>query len=113
MNAKVFNLALMVIWLAILVGLLTRDWWMPPELHDRVSGPKTPMVIAVAGMLAVWNFMRYFISNRFSGPPKLSPTAEAYRKRIRGMSAEDPKVTDPQFRFDDPPKDSAPQPGER
>ena len=104
MNARVFNLALMVFWLILCVGLLTRDWWMPPELLDRVSSPQTPLVILVAGMLAVWNFMRFYVARRPNLPTQSSPEVEQYRRRIRSMSSEDPRVTDPQFQFDDPPE---------
>jgi hypothetical protein len=103
MNTRIFNLALMVFWLALFVGLLTRDWWMPPGLLDRVSSPQTPLVVMVAGVLAAWNFMRFYVARRPSPPTQLSPEVEAYRRRIRSISGEDPRVTDPQFQFDDPP----------
>jgi hypothetical protein len=103
MNAKVFNLALMVFWLALFVGLLTRDWWMPQDLLDRVSSPQTPLVIMLAGMLAAWNLMRFYVARRPSSPTQPSPVVEQYRRRIRSISGEDPRVTDPQFQFDDPP----------
>src|SRR5262245_33779487 len=101
MNSRVFNLALMVLWLVLFVGLLTREWWMPDDMRDRVTGPNTPVVIAVAGLLAVWNFVRFFVSYRFGPAGRPSPEVEAYRRRIRDLSGGDPKVTDPQFRFDD------------
>jgi hypothetical protein len=106
MNSKVFNLALMVLWLLLCVGLLTRGWWMPDEMRDRVAGPNTPMVIAVTGLLALWNLARFLVAYRFgtpalSSPARSSPEVEAYRRRIRAMTGEDPKVTDPQFKFDD------------
>ena len=105
MNTKVFNLALMVFWLLLCLGLLTRDLWMPPALLEKVSGPQTPLVVAVAGLLAFWNFMRFWVAHRFKRPVGPSPEAEAYRRKIRSITGEDPKVTDPQFRFDDPPVD--------
>ena len=101
MNTKVFNLVLMILWLVLCVGLLTRDWWMPDGLRDRVTGPNTPVVIAVAGLLAAWNFVRFFVAHRYGPTGRPSPEVEAYRRRIRAMSGHDPKVTDPQFRFDD------------
>jgi len=105
MNTKVFNLALMVFWLLLCLGLLTRDLWMPAGLLEKVNGPQTPLVTAVAGVLAFWNFMRFWIAHRFTRPVTPSPTAEAYRRKIRSITGEDPKVTDPQFRFDDAPPD--------
>ena len=105
MNTKVFNLALMVFWLLLCLGLLTRESWMPPGLLEKVNGPQTPLVIGVAGILAFWNFARFWVAHRFSPPITPSPAAEAYRTRIRSITGEDPKVTDPQFRFDDLPTD--------
>jgi hypothetical protein len=103
MNTKVFNLALMTFWLALCVGLWARDYWMPPGLLERANGPQTPLVVAVAGVLAVWNFIRFWIAYQFGRPARPSPTVEAYRRQIRSITGEDPKVTDPQFSFDDPP----------
>ena len=104
MNTKVFNLALMVFWLLLCLGLLTRDLWMPPALLEKVNGPQTPMAVAVAGLLAVWNFMRFMTGRQVRPPTGPSPAVEEYRRKIRGITGEDPKVTDPQFRFDDPPR---------
>jgi len=105
MNTRVFNLALMGAWLLICLGLLTREAWMPPGLLDKVNGPQTPMVVAVAGILAVWNFMRFWMAGQPCRPVDPSPAVEEYRRKIRSITGEDPKVTDPQFRFDDPPAD--------
>src|SRR5438552_15303954 len=99
MNTKVFNLALMLFWLMICIGLLTRDFWMPEEMKEKVTGPNTPMVIAITGVLALWNLMRFWAASRF--PARLqttvSPEAEEYRRRIRARLGEDARVTDPQF----------------
>ena len=103
MNTKFFNLALMVFWVVICLGLATRELWMPPGMLDWASGPRTPLIIAVSGVLALWNFMRFFVAWRFGGPARPSPEVEAYRRKIRSISSEDPKVTDPHFNFDDPP----------
>jgi hypothetical protein len=111
MNTKVFNLALMTMWLVLCIGLLTRDWWMPDGLRDRINGPNTPVVIAVAGLLAVWNFVRFFVARRYAPPGRLSPEVEEYRRRIRAISGEDPKVTDPQFKFDDDGSSAQPRTG--
>ena len=35
-----------------------------------------------------------------------SPEVEKYRRRIREITGEDPKVTNPEFIFDDPPADN-------
>jgi hypothetical protein len=105
MNTKVFNLALMAFWLLLCLGLLTRELWMPPGVLEKVSGPQTPLIVAVSGILAVWNFMRFLIAYRFGRPASPSPAVEQYRRKIRTISGADPRVTDPQFRFDDPPPD--------
>jgi len=106
MNSKVLNLSLMILWLLLCLGLLTRDWWMPDEMRDRVSGPNTPMAIAVTALLAGWNLVRFLVAYRFgtpaqSSPARSSPEVEAYRRKIRTMSRGEPQVTDPQFKFDD------------
>jgi hypothetical protein len=103
MNTKAFNLALMVFWLMICIGLLTRDYWMPADLNEKVTGPQTPLVIGIAAMLALWNLMRLWVAHRFAIKPNaaLSPEAEEYRRRIRARLGEDPRVTDPQFKFDE------------
>jgi len=106
MNARVFNLSLMVFWLVLCIGLWTREWWMPPGLLEKVSGTQTPLVIAVCGLLAVWNFMRYWAASRFGKPTGPSVTVQEYRRRIRAITGEDPKVTNPEFNFDDPPADA-------
>ncbi|MBO0700227.1 MAG: hypothetical protein J2P46_17640 [Zavarzinella sp.] len=106
MNTKVFNLGLMAFWLLLCLGLLTRELWMPPALLEKVNSPQTPLAIAVAGLLAVWNLMRYMMARPSRPPTGPSPAVEQYRRKIRTISGDDPKVTDPQFRFDDPPPDA-------
>jgi hypothetical protein len=56
----------------------------------------------VAGVLALWNFMRFYISHRFTAPTQPSPMVEEYRRKIHRSDKPDPKVTDPQFKFDEP-----------
>lgn len=101
MNAKVVNLFLMAVWLAIFLGLLTRDEWMTAELLDRVNGPHTRLVLRVAGVLFVWNALRLWLATRVVRPP--DPRAgDERRHRVRRKLGAEPTVTDPQFRFDDP-----------
>jgi hypothetical protein len=108
MNTKFFNLALMCLWLVLCLGLLTREWWMPDEMNEKVTGPQTPLIIVVAGLLAVWNFARFFVAYRFGTPTRPSPEVEEYRRKIRALSGHDPQVTDPQFKFDAPPPEERP-----
>jgi hypothetical protein len=110
MNTKVFNLALMCLWLLICFGLLTREWWMPGDLREKVSGPQTPLVILVSGVLAVWNLARFLIAYRFRAPAKPSSEVDVSRRKIRAMSRGEPQVTDPQFNFDAAPP-AEPPPG--
>jgi hypothetical protein len=112
MNAKVFNLALMIFWLLLGLGLLTRELWMPPGLLEKVNGPQTPLAIALAGMLAAWNFIRFWAASRFGKPAGPSAQVQEYRRRIRTMSGEDPKVTNPEFNFDEPAADDAKRDGQ-
>src|SRR5688500_11619070 len=103
MNTKVLNLALMAFWLILCVGLLTREARTPPGLRARADGPQTPVVGAVAGVLPAWNFMRVWIAHQLGKPARPCATVETSRHRLRTITGEDPKVTDPQFKFDDPP----------
>jgi hypothetical protein len=107
MNAKVVNLTLLIFWLVLGIGLWTRDLWMPPGLLDKVSGPQTPLVIALCGVLAVWNLMRYWTARRFGVPHTPSAAVQEYRRRIRSITGEDPKVVNPEFNFDEPPADDS------
>jgi hypothetical protein len=50
--------------------------------------------------------MRLWVAIRFAKPTGPSPEVEAYRRRIRAITGEDPKVTNPEFVFDDPPADN-------
>ena len=113
MNTRILNLALMFVWLLICIGLLTRDLWMPADLHEKVSGPQTSLVIAVTAVLAVWNLMRFLVAPRFTAKPQPSAELEEYRRRIRSRFGNDPKVTDPQFNFDDPAHDDQSRHGDR
>ena len=105
MNSKLFNLALMFLWLIVFVALLSRDLWMSDDLREKIEGPRLPLVIGLTGLLTLWNFTRFFIAHRFGAPTRPSPEVEEYRRKIRAISGHDPKVTDPQFSFDDPPPD--------
>ncbi|HVK07933.1 MAG TPA: hypothetical protein VM597_04055 [Gemmataceae bacterium] len=107
MNAKVFNLFLLVVWLVVLVGILTREAWMSPEMLDKMNGQHTSLVVAVVAMLCLWNFARFFVAYKLSRPP--DPTGrETMRADIRRKFGNDPKVTDPEFNFDDPPPEPRP-----
>jgi hypothetical protein len=108
MNTKVFNLALMCLWLVLCIGLLTRELWMPEGMKEKVTGPQTPLIIAVSALLAVWNFARFFVAYRFGTPAKPSSEVDTYRRKIRAMSRGEPTVTDPQLNFDAPPPDDRP-----
>jgi hypothetical protein len=86
---------------------------MPDAMREKVSGPQTPLVILVSGLLAVWNFARFFVAYRFGPtlPANSSPEVDAYRRKIRAMSRGEPKVTDPEFNFDaKPPEEPPPGP---
>lgn len=101
MNTKVINLALMFLWLAIGIGLWSRDFWMSAEWKEKIEGPQLPLVMGVAFMLALWNLMRYWVAVRWAAPHRESAEVAQLRQRIRAITGEDPQVTDPQFRFDD------------
>jgi len=106
MNTKLFNLVLLCVWLVLCAAMLLRDYWMPDELREKVSDQKAYLIILVAIVFAFWNFARFFAASRSAAASKPSPEVEEYRRRIRAMSGQDPKVTDPQFIFDDPPPDA-------
>ena len=103
MNSKFFNLALMVMWLSLCLGLLTREWWMPDGMKDRVTGPNTPVVIGVAALLATWNFAASSSPIVSAVPPGRPRKSKSIAGRFARCSGEDPKVTDPQLNFTDPP----------
>lgn len=100
MNTRGFNLALMAFWLAIAIALLTRDLWMSRAMLDKVDVPQMPLIIGVAFMLTGWNLMRYWVAGRFSRPPEVSATTQELRRKIRSISGSDPRVTDPEFDFE-------------
>ena len=110
MNSKLFNLPFLILWVTLGVGMLLRDWWMPDDLRKRISDENAQLVMLVAAVFAAWNVTRLLAARRMASD-RPSPEVEAYRRKIRAMSGQDPKVTDPQFKFDDPPAD-APPPGE-
>jgi hypothetical protein len=101
MNTRLFNLALMFAWILLAAAMLLRDQWMSDGLREKIGDQQAYMVILVAIVFAFWNFARYFAA-RYRSSSKPSPEVEEYRRRIRAISGHDPKVTDPQFNFDDP-----------
>jgi hypothetical protein len=102
MNTRSFNLVLMLFWIAIAIGLLTRELWMPQNLKDKMNIEQMPLIIGVAFMLAGWNLMRYFAARSRSSPVQVSEHAMEIRRKIRASLGPDPKVTDPQFDFENP-----------
>ena len=109
MNSKFFNLALMCLWLSLCVGVLTRESWMSDEMREKIDRWNPPLVIGVAALLAVWNFVRFFVAYQFGNPTKPSKEVEEYRRKIRTITGTDPKVTDPQFDFDGDLPDAPPR----
>src|SRR4051812_46868775 len=73
MNSKLFNLALMCLWLTLCVGVMTREWWAPDGMRARIDTWNPTLVMAVSGLLAVWNFVRFFVAWQFRGPTRPSP----------------------------------------
>jgi hypothetical protein len=101
MNARVLNLGLLVWWLVVLIGLMTRESWMPPALLKRMTDEQMQLVFPVVVAFLIWNALRFWLAVRTDRPP--DPTARsAMRERIRRKFGEEPRVTDPQFNFDDP-----------
>lgn len=109
MNSKIFNLAFMFVWLLLCAAMLTRGWWMTDDMRENVSDQRAYLIVLVSVVFALWNFARFFAASRYAASAKPSPEVEEYRRRIRAMSGNDPKVTDPQFNFDDPPPDEPPR----
>jgi hypothetical protein len=107
MNTRAFNFTLMLFWLLLGVGLLTRDWWMSDELKEKLSSQNLPMIIGLTFLLAGWNFVRFWSIGARLSAPRESAETQQIRRKIRDTLGETPKVTDPQFDFGDPtPKDT-------
>jgi hypothetical protein len=101
MKGTALNLYLMIFWTLLFVGLMTREYWMDPEMLAKLDSPNTPLITALTGVFILWNFARYVAAAKF-GSQKESKYAAEIREKIRG-NQEDPRITDPQFKFDDPP----------
>jgi hypothetical protein len=109
MNSKLLNGGLLIFWVLLGLAVALRQYWMPAEVREKFSDETAQLAMLLATLLALWNAVRIFVRWKFGDVRKSSPEIEAYRRRIRAMTGEDPKVTDPQFKFDD---DSAgPPPG--
>jgi hypothetical protein len=108
MNKKLVNLSFLVFWIILGLGVYFRELWMPADLREKIGEDKAQMFVLVSIVFALWNLARYLVASRFDTPVQPSPEVQEYRRKIRAMSGYDPKVTDPQFNFDDPP---APPPG--
>ncbi len=94
MNSKAFNFTLLIVWLAIFIGLSTRDRWMAAEMLERV-GPSASLITTVAALLTAWNAFRLWVAIRLR-----RPTRPIAREGVRRRRTEE--VTDPQFKFDEP-----------
>lgn len=101
MNTKLFNIVLLTIWITIFVGLLTRSWWMDDAMLQRVENQHTSMLMALAGIFAMWNGARLWANLQASASARTS-MASKYREKIKGITGEDPRITDPQFDFTAP-----------
>jgi hypothetical protein len=102
MNAKLLNGALLIFWVLLGLAVGLRQYWMPGEVREKFSDETAQLAMLLAALLAVWNAIRILVRWKFGDDArKSSPEVEAYRRRIRAMTGEDPKVTDPQFKFDD------------
>ncbi len=112
MNTKLFNLVLMVLWAAVFLGLLTRDWWMNEAMLQKVDSPQTPLLMGLAGIFALWNGARLWAAYQTTPTTPRASMAERYKQKIKGITGEDPRVTDPQFDFtanqDEPPANGKP-----
>ncbi|MSR52183.1 MAG: hypothetical protein EXS09_02710 [Gemmataceae bacterium] len=109
MNTRGFNLALVAFWIAVGTALLTRDIWMSQALLDKVNVSQMPLIVGIAFMLAGWNLMRYWVARSLSGPPQISSSTQELRRKIRAITGEDHKVTDPVFDFEKQPDGDAPK----
>jgi len=104
MNTRILNISFAIFWFVLLVGLLTREWWMPPVQLAVVENPQMPLIIGILVVMTMWNLSRYWTSQR-PGPPK-SQITEEMRAKIRDITGHDHKVTDPQLNFEDADKPS-------
>ena len=100
MNMRIINTSLAIFWFSLVLGLVSREWWMPPLLLAKAETPQTPMITAMMLMLTFWNFSKFWAPRRFATPrSRIDPEL---RGKLKSITSADPKVTDPQFIFDKP-----------
>lgn len=106
MNMRIINTSLSIFWFALFLGMVSRVLWMPPWLLARAETPQAPIITALLLMLSFWNFSKYWSSKRFAVPK--SQIDPALKVKIKSITGDDPRVTDPQFAFDDQASTSKP-----
>jgi hypothetical protein len=104
MNARIFNIGLLFIWLTVGVGLLFRNSFLAEEYRTPEWKSRLDLVMIGSFILAAWNLMRLGMQPRSRSP-------RPPREGIAGPSQqprEKPKVINPEFDFSKP--DTPPEP---
>ncbi len=100
MQSRIFQYVMLGFWVTLILGILTREWWMPDPMKQQVEARNPTWLIGVAILLAGWNIVRIYSLSRPPVPTRV-PLAEPVRKEARP-----PGVVAPEFQFDDKPRDS-------
>ncbi|MEZ6140266.1 MAG: hypothetical protein R3B84_06825 [Zavarzinella sp.] len=93
MNPRVLNMGMLILWVVISIGLLTRAWWMPAQYQHRFQGERIVMVMGVVIMLIIWNLIKVF-GNRI-GKTKGKTAHQEFREKY-GKPKE---IENPEFNF--------------
>jgi hypothetical protein len=100
MNTVFFNIVMALFWAVLFIGMYFRTSWMSVEMQAMVENERTPLVMWGLVVLLMWNVTRAYVRRRFS--VVRSNITPEMRAKVRSITGTDPKVTDPQFNFDDP-----------
>lgn len=101
MQSRLFQWVMLGFWLTVIIGLFTREWWMPQPFIERVEARGASWMIGVAVLLAGWNIVRLYSLSRPPVPTRVSPATPIPRERRA------PGVIAPEFQFDDDKKNGS------
>ena len=84
MYGRNYNFAWMLLWLAVVVFMLVREFVLPARMRDQIGGPNGGpnggLAVVVALALALYNFTRWWAMRAAYDPTRgvrVNPLAEA------------------------------------